>query len=358
MSEDNEHPSGSEVTPTAPGVEPAAPENPAVHEALAGPGPEAPARDYAGGEQSARLGPWASRYLGPFLVAGAAALWATDALFRLPVLQTLSPATVVLAEHTLALAVLLPWAILRRHTLLDMTFKEWLSALITGAGGSAIATVLFTASFKYVNPSVAILLQKLQPILTVSLAFFFLGDRPKSAFFMWAPMALLSGLVVSFPDLDFRFLFDEVGSDARSRGVAYALGAAALWAAATVAGKVLLSRISSFRATFWRFWFGWATLLAIQLVGRIETPWHAFEDAALLKSLAYMALGPGLGAVSLYYLGLKRTHASTATFVELIFPVTAVVLNSVFLNLPLLPVQVLAGSLLLLSVTQISLKGH
>ncbi|MCC7441358.1 MAG: EamA family transporter [Bdellovibrionales bacterium] len=303
-------------------------------------------------------GPWSQKLWGPLLVAAAASLWATDALFRFPALQSLSPVTLVLAEHTIALLALLPWVFWRRHTVLDLNWKEWIAAIVTGAGGSALATVMFTASFKYVNPSVAILLQKLQPVLTVLLAFLILGDRPRLAFFAWAPLALLAGLVISFPELDFRFLVTDLEFNPHSRGVIYALGAAGIWAASTVAGKVLLKRIPSMRGTFWRFWFGWVALLGLQLFGEIETSWKSFTDFALLQTVGYMALGPGLGAVVFYYLGLKRTHASTATFVELVFPVAAVVLNTFFLDLPLLPVQVLAGALLLLSVTQISVKGH
>ena len=41
--------------------------------------------------------------------------------------------------------------------------RRWLAVAFCGAGGSALATILFTASFHYVNPSVTILLQKLQP---------------------------------------------------------------------------------------------------------------------------------------------------------------------------------------------------
>ena len=67
-----------------------------------------------------------------------------------------------------------------------------------------------------------------------------------------------------------------------------------------------------------------------------------------------MGLIPGLLAMTLYYVGLGSTPASTATFVELLFPVAAVILNTFILQTPLTIMQLVAAMLLLFSVTMIS----
>jgi drug/metabolite transporter (DMT)-like permease len=70
--------------------------------------------------------------------------------------------------------------------------------------------------------------------------------------------------------------------------------------------------------------------------------------------LLYMGLVPGMLAMLLYYRGLATTSASVAAFVELIFPVSAVALNTWVLKAPLQPVQLVAGAILLIAVFNLS----
>jgi len=82
---------------------------------------------------------------------------------------------------------------------------------------------------------------------------------------------------------------------------------------------------------------------------------HALVASGGIRfNLLYMALVPGLGAMLLYYAGMKRTPALVVTFVELLFPVGAVILNWIFLDSPLSMFQVAAAAALLLAVTRIS----
>jgi len=67
-----------------------------------------------------------------------------------------------------------------------------------------------------------------------------------------------------------------------------------------------------------------------------------------------MGVFPGLLAMLFYYRGLAKTPASVATFVELIFPIAAVGLNAVVLHAPLNLGQLIAGTILIFSITRIS----
>jgi drug/metabolite transporter (DMT)-like permease len=291
--------------------------------------------------------------IGPLLVGTASILWATDALFRFPAVNAIDPVFIVLVEHGLGTAALLaPLALIARGGAFAMGAGEWVGLLLIGAGGSALATVFFTISFLHVNPSVAILLQKLQPVLVVILSYLFLGERPGRRFAVWAPAAFLSALWLSFPDLDFGFL--RGGLDVRARGVFYALAAAGLWAVSTVLGKAVLNQVPPLVATFWRFAFGLLTLAGLFALSGASVPWHALGDRRLAESLAYIALIPGVAAMLAYYAGLRRTTASLTTFVELLFPVGAVVLNTIFLGAALEPRQLVAGAALLTAVTLMS----
>lgn len=300
-----------------------------------------------------------SALTGPALIGVAAMLWATDAIFRLPALQTLDPVSIVLVEHLICLVPLLLWTFGKwRRGTLKLKWYDWVLSFLIGAGGSALATLFFTASFRYVNPSVTILLQKLQPVLVVLFAHLFLKERPKNGFLGWAVAAFLSAFVLSFPDLDFSFLFG--GFDLRSRGTLYALGAASLWALSTVAGKVVLRRTGPDVMTFWRYAFGTLALGALLKLGDgadgfVKTASLVSSSTPLLGALVYMALIPGLVAMLSYYRGLSKTPASVATFVELLYPVSAVVINTFVLGTPLNPIQIGAAIALLFSVTRLSL---
>jgi len=289
---------------------------------------------------------------GPIWVGLAAFLWATDALVRFPAISKIDPTFIILFEHVLAVLVLLPW-IYRKYgkSAFSLNQGEWLSAIFSGVGGSATATLLFTASFKYINPSVAVLLQKLQPVLVVLIAYAFLGERPAKKFYLWGSFALFSGLVLSFPDFDFDFLLKK---DSHSLGVQYALAAALVWAASTVAGKNLLRRTPPPVATFWRFFFGLLGITLLVLVSRTPLQLEYLIPGPPLYSLLYLSLVPGLLAIMVYYMGLSSTPAGVTSFIELVYPIGAVILNTVFLHTALNPVQTIAGGALLVAVAMLS----
>lgn len=301
----------------------------------------------------------AAKALGPLLIAAAAMLWATDAPFRVPALQAIEPTWVVFAEHLVGVLVLAVWVLVaRRKDVFALRPIEFAGIVLIGSGGSALASLLFTASFRYVNPSVTILLQKLQPVLVVALARLFLKEKPKAGFYRWATLALAAAAVLSFPNLDFGAF--SGGFDVHSRGVAYALAAAALWAVTTVVGKALLGRLSAGTVTFWRYVAGLMTLAL--LIGLLRSPFPegAIQGALdsghweLGRALLYMSLGPGLLGMVLYYQGLFRTPATVATFAELVYPVSAIAINTWVLHTALDPIQAAASAALLLAVTRIS----
>ncbi len=107
---------------------------------------------------------------GPYLIFFAAMLWATDAPFRLHLTQGLSSNFIVLGEHTIDVLCVLPILLMGFSEVKKLGLKEWGAVLVIAIGGSALASVAFTQAFHYVNPSVAILLQKLQPLIAIALA--------------------------------------------------------------------------------------------------------------------------------------------------------------------------------------------
>jgi drug/metabolite transporter (DMT)-like permease len=297
------------------------------------------------------------KFKGPLFIAFAALLWASDSPFRAPLTHRIDPVSIVLFDHIVGLVVLFAIVMVKnRGEVLKLKPVDWILAFLIGAGGSAFATFLFTAAFAYLNPSVVILLQKLQPIFVTMTAYVFLKERPEKNFYGWAAVALVAAVLLSMPYLQATTSIKGLLSlSLESQGVLYTLGAAALWGTATVCGKVLLKRQSPLIVTFWRYAFGVATLVAIANVSPIHhgVSWEILSSG-VFKSLLYMSLISGLLSMLVYYRGLAQTPASVATFVELVYPVSAVLLNLWLLNATLTPLQACAGTALVFSVLRLS----
>jgi hypothetical protein len=290
-----------------------------------------------------------------YVILGAG-LWATDTLFRHPLSRELSAVTIVFYEHVFAAAISLIWVLKSARKEIFMGWREMLGAAFIGFCGSALATVLFTMSFQFVNPTVSILVQKVQPILVIFLSSLFLSEKIGVSFMIWASLAFFSAFVVSFPN---GVALNQLRS-AASLGALLALTAAFLWSVSTIVGKVVLRKCNESVLSFWRFSFG---LLSLYLISKrfdqvqIEMPFVLTEHS-VLRSLFFMALIPGFLGVILYYRGLKKVPASVATLLELSFPLSALWINSHFLGLHLSQIQMFAAGALLVSMVGVSLSSR
>lgn len=290
-----------------------------------------------------------------FVILGAG-LWATDTLFRQPLAEELSSLTIVAFEHLFATAASLLWVLVSDPKKLFPGWVELSGAILIGALGSAVATIFFTESFLLVNPSVSILLQKTQPLMVIGLSALFLRERPTGLFQIWAVIAIGSAYLLSFP----QGVPDQALENPSSAGAAMALLAAFFWAVSTVIGKAVLKRTPASVLSFWRFFAGLLTTLALSRLSqqaRLEIPF-VLREPSVLKSIGSMALIPGFLGVLLYYYGLKRVRASTATLLELSFPLTAIMINSRVLGFELQPMQMMAGALLAASIAGLGLTSR
>ncbi len=274
-------------------------------------------------------------FIGPLLVFIAAMLWATDAPFRAHLTKDLSSSFIVFAEHAVNLLFVIPVLFFNWRELRNFTRREWAAILVIAIGGSALASVAFTQSFKYVNPSVAILLQKVQPLIAISLAALFLKEHMHKFFWLWAAIAILGAYLISFPDFVPRMYQGEVFNP-NTIGVLYALLAAVLWGASTVLGKYAL-RVSSFQMlTALRFGIAFIFLFFMTTVQDQLPPFESVTPKDWLF-LAIVAVVSGSLSLSIYYYGLQFTKASIATLAELGFPLAAVFVNAYFIAGNVLP---------------------
>lgn len=267
-------------------------------------------------------------------VALGASLWGTDSVLRRPLTSLWPSRRIVLLEHLILTAVLLPVLWRRRGEWRKLRGPQWLAVIAVAWGGSALGTLCFTEAIRRGNPTVAVLLQKTQPVFAALLAGVLLREPLSRRY--WARLALALGGVYLLT-----FGNDPLAPWTQREGFAaslLALAAAGLWGASTVMGRFALDSVSFPTMTALRIVVATPLLAVIGAGGGAPAQATAQQWFTLLA----LALVPGLLALLAYYRGLGRTRAAWAAIAELSFPATAAVLNWVVLGFRVGAVQ-LAG---------------
>ena len=293
---------------------------------------------------------------GPLLVVLGASLWATDALFRVPVTHRYSPLLIVTINHVFLLA---PSLFILRKQYADLrllSLKEWAALIFISCFGSVLGTVAFTEAFVATsNYSVPVLIQKIQPCFAILLARVLLRETVRPWFWLFAAIAVSGAYLLPFGFTP--VWFSLKGQDLAA--ISYALLAALIWGSCTVVSRLLLQNLSFTFVTAARFILG--AIFAVALTGaslllrdtptQLATPvwldsWHFFA----------MAFISGLIPILIYYRGLKSTSASVASLCELAFPLVAILLNWLYLDSTLNTAQLLGAGLIVFAITGISLR--
>ena len=297
---------------------------------------------------------------GTFLVILACFLWGMDTLIRYPLVESgIPPVTIVFFEHILLTTFfslrLLP-AIKRIG---ELKLADVFSFIVIGGLGSAVATVAFTEAFEILNPSLVILLQKLQPLVAITLSALILKEEIQKQFLLWAFICMVGGLLISWPDIiRFHSLitsnYDTFTTDAALRGYGM-VGLSILgWGAATVFGKRLSMVGFDTRSIMGgRFFIGLLVLLPFAWNMPMTLPLN--EDYI---RILIMVLISGALAMWLYYKGLQRLSARTTAIAEMFFPFFAIVVNWIFLGKQLNDWQLLGGGILIIGSLIIQIKKY
>lgn len=298
---------------------------------------------------------------GILLVILACLLWGMDTLIRYPLVdRDINPITIVFYEHLILSLIFSLGLIKSFRRVLDLKLADFLSFLVIGGIGSGIATVAFTESFLYLNPSLVILLQKLQPVVAIILASIILKEEVEKRFLIWASVCLFGGLLVSSPDIErlYQLMANDFGtatSDFAIKG--YGLVAISIigWGSTTVFGKRLtMTGFDTKQIMGGRFITGMLVLIPfVQWDRHLILP----EGMDYFKILLMVIISGAL-AMWFYYQGLKRIPAKTAAIAEMFFPFFAIIANWVFLGKQLTMIQLIGGGILILGSLVIQLKKY
>ncbi|MBT8387871.1 MAG: DMT family transporter, partial [Ignavibacteria bacterium] len=139
--------------------------------------------------------------LAPFFVILAASLWAVDGIVLRPLLYNLPVTLVVFVESIIVALLLTP--IMAKHfgKLKSLTYRDWLAFVGVALFGGAIGTMAITKALfyvNYVNLSIVILIQKLQPVFALVLAGVLLKEKLTKKFFFWAGFAIIGAYFMTF----------------------------------------------------------------------------------------------------------------------------------------------------------------
>jgi drug/metabolite transporter (DMT)-like permease len=299
--------------------------------------------------------------VGTFLVILACALWGMDTLIRYPLVERgINPISIVFYEHCFLALIFSSGLIANIKRVGELKLADIFSFFIIGGVGSAIATVAFTESFQYLNPSLVILLQKLQPVVAIILATIVLKEDIQKQFVIWAAVCLFGGLLVSSPDIE-RFYkltinnFGAVTSDVAIKGYGL-VGISILgWGATTVFGKRLsVMGFETKTIMGGRFLTGLLTLIPfVQWNRKLILP----NGEDYLRILIMVIISGAL-AMWFYYQGLKKLSAKTTAIAEMFFPFFAIILNWIFLGKELSQLQLIGGGILIFGSFIIQIKKY
>ncbi|MFA5318452.1 MAG: EamA family transporter [Patescibacteria group bacterium] len=296
-------------------------------------------------------------YFGALAIMLAAFLWSLDGTFIRPNLYALPAALVVFLEHAMGFILLSPFIFLGWRRIKNLTPKDWTAVLWVSIFGGLLGTLMITKAFfaafgGETTFATVIILQKLQPIFALFLAAILLKERLSFKFYIWAALAIAAAYVLAFGSHGVSF--DII---LNNKAAWYAFLAAFSFGSSTVFGKRLINHIDFKSATALRF--GVTSILALILILTTRELWQIntiqFFQWQLLILIVFSS---GAVALFIYYFGLKRVSASTATIAELFWPFSAIILDYIINKNVLNSVQITASLFLLLAIYFVTKEGR
>lgn len=295
--------------------------------------------------------------LGAGAIMLSALFWSLDGVFIRPKFYVLPAGLVVFLEHFLGFILLSPFIFSDWRKIKKLRPKDWSAVIWVSIFGGLLGTLMITKAFflaidGQVTFATVVILQKLQPVFALILARVILGEKLSRKFYLWAILAIVAGYFLAFGKTGLEISKINLFHSAAW----FSFLAAFAFGSSTVFGKRIVNHLDFKSATALRF--GLTSILALILI-------FVTGDISQISTLSKMhweflvliVFTSGAVSMFVYYFGLKRITASTATICELFWPLSAVVLDY-FLNKNVLsPTQIIASLVLLLAFYRVVSEG-
>ena len=287
------------------------------------------------------------KYAPHIAVIFAALLWSIDALLRQS-LYTLPTLLIISIEHGLGALIFIPFLKKYWDDIKGLLQSGWISILWISLLGGMGGTYFYTKALSYVgyiDLSIVVLLQKLQPVFAMSLAAIILKEKLYKKYIVLAFLAIIGGYLVTFgkntvPNWDDNTLIAAL----------FALLAAFCWGSSTAIAKKALVSLHYSAVTGLRLAITTLISLIIIIIFNFDI---LNVDISLNQwsMIIIIVLSSGTFALFIYYYGLNKLPASHTTLFELFWPLSAMVIDWIRNGEPLAFMQLLGAALLLLSTT-------
>lgn len=220
--------------------------------------------------------------------------------------------------------------------------------------GGTIGTLSIVKALQLSNFSLSLVtvIQKMQPIFAVILAYLLLNEKPKKRFYIIFVITLISLYFLIF-GLNNPTLLPKNNLSAAF----YSLLAAVSFGSSTVFGKKIVNKFSFVTTTFYRFLFTTiisGILLVIFSKSSIESARIYFSNSNIYTLTIIIAVY-SLSAILIYYKGMITTKATYATICELAYPLSSVIVEAIVFKRILSSVQLLFAAILVISIFYLNL---
>lgn len=292
--------------------------------------------------------------IGAFAIIIAASLWGLDGVALTPQLYNLNIGFVVFLLHLVPFSLMNLYLFREYRHIKDFTKKDFLIFLLIGLFGGSLGTLsivkaLFMVQFQHL--SIVVLLQKLQPVFAILLAYILLGEKIRKGFFIWALVAIGASYTLTFG-----FHLPHLSTDGNLLYAAiWAVVAAFSFGASTVFSKMALRKFSFYTSNFFRFGFTSAIMfIYVMITGKLGE----FANVTPKNWLFFLiiALTIGTAAAFLYYYGLNKVKAIVSTICELFFPISAIFFDYIINKHVLSPIQWISAAVMIAAILKISYR--
>ena len=294
------------------------------------------------------------RILAPLAVVFAALLWSLDGLLRQE-LYHISSFVVVALEHSIGALIFLPLLFKSIPKIKKLGQRGWISIFWVSICGGILGTYFYTKALSfvyYIDLSVVVLIQKLQPLFAISLAGVILKEKLSKRFMFLAIIAMFGGYLVTFGNKPFGNWDDK-----STIASLCALLASFCWGSSTVLGKHALKQLTFEVVTGMRLFI--TAIIALIIIAYSGS----FSDVLNLRPENYTTIiiivfSTGTIALSIYYYGLQNLAASHTTIYELAWPLSAVFIDWTLKGKTLSLVQIIGALILLCSMGMLTRESQ
>jgi len=276
------------------------------------------------------------------------AIWGGTFVAGKHVVGTFSALMGSFERYVIACVALLIAAFALEGGLPRLTRQQWFATFVLGLLGVFAYNLFFMGALERLPASRAALIIALNPVITIALSSFALGEHLSLRRWMGVAVALTGvWIVISHGDVI------SIASAGVGLGELFMLCAVISWALYTVIGRKVLTGLSPIAATNYAALFG--TLLLGLVASREFDTLHAGQfDWKMIGALLYLGVGGTALAFVWYYMSIKKLGASIASIFTNLVPVFGVAISVLVLGEPLLPSMLVGGAVAIVGVFMVS----